>query len=83
MNLKVTLLVVGLLVGAIAGYFTRPDSAELRVGPVAIEVQSDRPAPARGGGPITTGQWQHIGIFAIGGAVLGLLGGLVAGRRGV
>lgn len=79
--LKVSLLVAGLLVGALAGYLTRPEAAELKVGGLSIEVQGDRPAGARAGGGITTGQWQHIGAFALGGAVLGLVAGFVADRR--
>ncbi|WP_375459157.1 hypothetical protein [uncultured Enterovirga sp.] len=81
MNPKVLFLVAGLVVGALLGYFTRPDSAELKLGPVSIEVQSGRPAAPGSGGQITTGQWQHIGAFALGGAVLGLLGGFVVDRR--
>ena len=83
MNLKVSLLLAGLVLGALVGYLTRPDAAELRVGGLSIEVQSGRTAPASGGGGVTTGQWQHIGAFALGGAVLGLVAGFVADRRRV
>ncbi len=83
MNLKAICLVVGLLVGALAGYLTRPDAAELKLGGMSIEIQSNRSAPAGSGGSITTGQWQHIGAFALGGAVLGLVAGFVADRRSV
>lgn len=78
---KIVLLLAGLAVGALVGYFTRPDAAEIRIGGLSIEVQSDRPAPAGGGGSLTTGQWQHIGAFALGGAVLGFAAGFLAGRR--
>jgi hypothetical protein len=80
-NLKAVLLVVGLLAGGLVGYFTRPEAAELRVGPIAIEVQSDRTASPRDRSAMTSGQWQHVGAFALGGAVLGLLAGFVADRR--
>ena len=80
--LKVTLLVVGLVAGGLVGYLTRPQAAEINLGIVKVEVQSDRPAGASGGS-MTTGQWQHVGAFAVGGAVLGLLAGFVADRRRV
>jgi hypothetical protein len=79
MNTKAMLLLMGLLVGGVVGYLTRPESAEINLGPLSIEVQGDR--PAQGGSPVTSGQWQHIAIFtAIGGAI-GLAAGFVAGRR--
>lgn len=81
MNLKATLLVAGLVLGALVGYFTRPEAAQINLGPLSIEVQGDRPASPRSGGSMTTGQWQHVGAFAVGGAVLGLLAGFVADRR--
>ena len=82
MRLPALLLVVGLLAGGFIGYLTRPEAAELRGGGLSSELQGDRPASPRSGGGITTGQWQHIGAFAAGGAVLGLLAGFVAARRG-
>ncbi len=79
MNSKAMLLVLGLLAGALAGYVTRPESAEINIGPLNIEITGDQ--PARGGGEITSDQWQHIGIFAAIGAILGLGAGIVVGRR--
>ena len=81
MNTKIGLLVVGLLVGSLIGYLTRPEAAELKLGPLSVEVQSDRTASPRGGGAMTTGQWQHVGAFAVGGAVLGVLVGFALDRR--
>jgi hypothetical protein len=81
LNLKVSLLVAGLLIGGLVGYLTRPEAAQINLGPVSIEVQSDRAASPRSGGAMTTGQWQHVGAFAIGGAVLGLLAGFAVDRR--
>jgi hypothetical protein len=80
-NLKVILLLVGLVVGGLIGYVTRPEATELRVGNLSIEVQSNRPASPQSGGSLTTGQWQHLGMFAAGGAIIGLLIGFVADRR--
>jgi hypothetical protein len=71
--------VVGLLVGAFAGYLTRPESAELKLGPVSIEVKGDR--PAHGGGPITSSQMQHIALITLVGGVIGAGLGFVARKR--
>lgn len=79
MNVKVLLLLVGLVVGAVAGYVTRPESTELKIGPLNIEVETDK--PAEGGGPITSDQWQHIAIFAAIGGAIGLAAGFAVGRR--
>ena len=79
MNTKVILLLVGLVVGGLAGYLTRPDSAELQLGPLSVEVQTDQPAGA--GGPVTSGQWQRIFIFGGIGALVGLGLGFALDRR--
>jgi len=80
MNAKVVLLLVGLVVGGLTGYLTRPEAAEIKIGSLSVEVQGDSPAGTRGGS-LTTGQMQHVGIFAMIGAVLGLGIGFVADRR--
>jgi hypothetical protein len=72
--------IVGVLIGAIAGYLTRPESAEIKLGPVSIEVKGDR--PAQGGGPITSSQMQHIALIALIGGLIGGGLGFAAGRRG-
>ncbi len=79
MNAKALLLIVGLVVGAVAGYVTRPESTELTIGPFNIEVETDKRAKAEG--PITSGQWQHIAIFTAIGGVIGLAAGFAVGRR--
>ncbi len=43
MNGKIILLVVGLLIGALIGYLERPESAEINLGPLHVEVQGDQP----------------------------------------
>ena len=53
--MKVTLLVVGLMAGALVGYLTRPEAAEIKLGPLQVEVQSDRAAGPRSGGAMMTG----------------------------
>ncbi len=69
-NPLVVFLVVGLIVGAIAGYLTRPETAEIRFGPVSIEVRGNN--VARGGGELTSSQVQHIAIITLIGGLVGL-----------
>jgi hypothetical protein len=81
MNSRVLFLIVGLVLGAIIGWLTRPEAAELKLGPVQIEVQGDHAAGARDTGSLTNGQIKHIGIYTVAGGVLGALAGLLATRR--
>jgi len=73
-------MVVGLLIGALAGYVTRPESAEIKFGPLSIEVKGNE--VARGNGPLTSSQVQHIAIITMIGGVIGLGLGFAVGRRG-
>jgi len=70
--------VVGLLVGALAGYLTRPESAEIKFGPLNIEVRGNE--VAHGNGPLTSSQVQHIAIIMAIGGVIGLVLGFATGR---
>jgi len=72
-------LLIGLVIGGLAGYMTRPEeTAEIRLGPLSVEVRNNE--RARGGGPLTSNQVQHIAIMtAIGGAI-GLGVGFAVGR---
>jgi hypothetical protein len=72
-------VVVGLLIGALAGYVTRPESAEIKLGPLSIEVKGNE--VARGNGPLTSSQVQHIAIITLIGGVIGLGVGFASGRR--
>lgn len=82
MNAKILFLVIGLVVGGLAGWLTRPQAAELEVLGMKIEVQGDQAAGASGQrGGLTTGQTQHVAIFAIVGALLGFGIGFAADRR--
>lgn len=74
------LLLVGLVVGGLAGFLTRPQAAEIKLGPLSLEVQ-DRSSAGISGGDLTSGQTRHIGLFAVIGAVLGLGIGFAADRR--
>jgi len=69
-NPLVAFLVVGLLIGVFAGYLTRPETAEIRLGPISIEVRGDN--VARGGGELTSSQVQHIAIVTLIGGIVGL-----------
>ena len=69
-NTLLAFLVVGLLIGAIAGYLTRPETAEIKFGPVSVEVRGNQ--VARGSGPVTSGQVEHIAIITLIGGVIGL-----------
>jgi hypothetical protein len=66
----VAFLVIGLLLGALAGYLTRPESAEIRIGPVQIEVTGK--GIARSGDSLTSSQVQHIALLALIGGAIGL-----------
>ena len=75
----VAFLVVGLLIGALAGYLTRPESTEIKFGPLKLEVSGDR--VARDSGPLTSSQVQHIALITLIGGVVGLGFGFVTGRN--
>jgi hypothetical protein len=80
MNSKAVLLFVGLAVGGIVGFLTRPGTTEIQIGPMNIQVTG--PGPAQGG-PLTSNQIQHIALLAILGAVIGFGVGYVVERGGV
>jgi hypothetical protein len=69
-NAMVAYLVIGLLIGALAGYLTRPESAEIRIGPVQIEVTGK--GVARNGGELTSSQVQHMAMITLIGGLIGL-----------
>jgi hypothetical protein len=69
-NILVAFLVAGLLIGALAGYLTRPESAEIRFGPLSVEVRGNQ--VAKGNGPLTSDQVQHISIITLIGGLIGL-----------
>jgi hypothetical protein len=72
-------LVVGLLIGGLAGYVTRPESAEIKFGPLNIEVKGNR--VAHDNGPLTSSQIQHVAIITAIGGVIGLALGLAMGKN--
>jgi hypothetical protein len=82
MNSRVLFLLIGLVLGAVVGYLTRPEEAEVSLGPLHIQVQGDHAAGARDEGGLTNGQITHIAIYTVAGGVLGALAGLLVTRRG-
>lgn len=79
MNFKVTCLAVGLLVGAFVGYLTRPESAEIRIGPLNIEITGKGVARHQDG-ELTSSQVQHIALLALIGGAIGLGLGIAVER---
>jgi hypothetical protein len=76
----IAFLLIGLVIGGFACYMTRPEeSTEIKLGPLNIEVRSDE--RARGGGPLTSKQAQHIAIMTAIGGVIGLGVGFALGKR--
>ena len=77
----VAFLIVGLLIGALAGYLTRPESTEIKLGPLNIEVKGDR--VAHDNGPVTSSQMQHIALITVLGGAIGLgLGFVMRNNKG-
>jgi hypothetical protein len=69
-NSMVVFLLIGLLVGALAGYMTRPESAEIRIGPLQIEVTGKGIASRNDS--LTSSQVQHIALITLIGGLIGL-----------
>jgi hypothetical protein len=63
------LAVIGLVAGAMIGYLTRPEIAQMQIGPLNIEVRGNGPAR---GGELTSGQVQYVLSAALIGALIGL-----------
>ncbi len=81
MNIRVSLLFLGLLLGGIVGWVTRPTATEINLGPLHAEVQSDHGAGAQDTGPLTDGQIEHIAIYTVVGGVIGALAGMLVTQR--
>jgi hypothetical protein len=71
-NAPVVFLLIGLIAGALVGYNTRPEkTAEIRIGPLNIEVQGRNVARAQDG-ELTSDQVEHIAIITLIGGIIGL-----------
>ena len=77
-NSRVALIVLGVLVGGVVGYVTRPQAAELRIGGASIEFEDTARTASDTSTALTTGQLRRVFIFALGGGIVGLL---LADRR--
>ena len=75
----IAFLLIGLVIGGFAGYMTRPETTEIKLGPLSVEVRSNE--MARGGGPLTSSQVQHIAIMTALGGIIGLAVGFAVGKR--
>ncbi len=78
MQSLIVLAAVGVIAGGLIGYLTRPEAAQVKLGPISLEVQGDK--AARGGGALTDGQTRHVVIAVVIGGVIGAGLGLVMGR---
>lgn len=76
-NPKIVLLVLGIVVGGAIGYMTRPETAEIRIGKLNIQL-TGKGINGRGDS-LTSDQYQHIALFALIGGALGLGLGVAVG----
>jgi hypothetical protein len=79
-SVRLAALLLGLLIGAVTGYVTRPMAAEIKIGQVSVEF-SDNQVSAGSAGGLSGGQIRHIFIFALVGGVAGALAGVLIDRR--
>jgi hypothetical protein len=96
MNAKTLLVVVGLVIGALAGWFTAPQPSTVDVGPLHMQVEGGGNGNG-GNATVTTGNGQlnvnvssnspldnrgsRTAIFAVIGGLVGLVAGFVLGGR--
>jgi hypothetical protein len=93
--MKIILLVVGLVIGAAAGWLTAPKSVDIDVGKLSVEVEGGNEGGAmvsaddkNGGVEVSIGRRSvfddrntRTAIFAAIGGLIGLIIGFVADRR--
>ena len=93
--MKIILLIVGLVIGAAAGWFTAPKAVDVDVGNLSIQVEGGKDGGAmlsaddKGGGvEVSIGRRSvfddrntRTAIFAAIGGLIGLIIGFVADRR--
>lgn len=80
LNTKVATLLLGLLIGGVAGYLTRPESAQIKIGGMSVEF-SDNHVSSGSSDDLTSGQMRHVLLFTLIGGVAGLLVGFAVDRR--
>jgi hypothetical protein len=94
--MKITLLIIGLIIGGAIGWYTAPAPAvDMKIGGVTVEVQKGQDggeltATGPKGGSLEIGSGNlspladrttRTAIFAIGGGIIGLILGFVVGGR--
>jgi hypothetical protein len=77
-NPKVLFLLIGIIAGGLVGYLTRPESAEIRIGNLNIEVTGK--GFGRHDDTLTSSQARHVALFALIGGLLGLGFGFAVDR---
>jgi uncharacterized protein YcfJ len=96
MNAKTLLVIVGLVIGAVAGWFTAPQASTVDVGPLHMKVEGGDNGNG-GNATVTTGngginvnvssnspfddRGSRTAIFAVIGGIVGLVAGFVLDRR--
>jgi hypothetical protein len=80
LNIKVATLLLGLLIGGVAGYLTRPESAQIKIGDMSVEFSNNH-VSSGSSGDLTSGQARHIMLYTLIGGVVGLLVGFAVDRR--
>jgi hypothetical protein len=79
LNIKVATLLLGLLIGGVAGYLTRPESAQIKIGDMSVEFSNNH-VSSGSSGDLTSGQARHM-LYTLIGGVVGLLVGFAVDRR--
>jgi hypothetical protein len=81
-NAMVVFLAIGVLAGALVGYATRPESAEIRIGPLNIEI-TGKGISSRREKELTSSQVQHIALLTLIGGAIGLGFGFAVERGNI
>lgn len=79
MNNKILLLLVGLFVGGVVGWFTKPAALAFQFGDINIEISADGPVDSGQG--LTSEQVRHIGLIGAIGGLIGLGLGIAVDRK--
>jgi hypothetical protein len=80
-NAKLLLLLIGLIVGAGVGWFTKPPAASVQLGNLNIQVDASGQPINEQISQLTDGQWYYIGMITALGGLLGLGLAVLVDRR--
>jgi hypothetical protein len=75
-KLKIICLLLGLIAGGLIGFVTKPPTAQVTIPGINLQIKTEAPQ-----GELTNRQTQHIAIWALIGAIVGLGVGFVADRK--